>query len=104
MIGQTKACPPLLLTPPPFSDHQRQFKRRPAANLLTKPLKAFQRTMIIFIIFFSIMCFQTFYNWFHVSDFDDSGIYLLSAVYSTFCITIGIFALLFKKKFITILP
>jgi hypothetical protein len=50
------------------------------------------------------MGFQTFYNWFYVSDFADSGIYLLSAVYSVLCITIGIIALAFKKKIITIIP
>jgi hypothetical protein len=104
MIPETKASPSLLLSAPPFSTHQRQFKRRLSVSPLTKPLKAFQRTGIIFIIFFSVMGFQTFYNWFYVSDFADSGIYLLSAVYSVLCITIGIIALAFKKKIITIIP
>ena len=101
MIPETKSCPTLLLNTEPFSTHQRQFKRRLSAYPLTKPLKAFWRTGIIFIIYFSIMGFQTFYNWFYVSDFAGSDIYLASAIYSVLCITIGIIALLFRKKIIT---
>ena len=102
MIRETKACPPQ--GTPPFRPDQGQSKLRLTANPLTKPLKAFQRAAIIFITFFLIMGFQTFYNWCYVSDFADSGIYLLGLIYSILCIVIGIIALLFKQKFMTIPP
>jgi hypothetical protein len=93
-----------ILKPYTSPSDQKPSKGHLTANPMTKPLKEFQRTAIVFIIFFLIMAFQTFYSWFGVSEYADSSTYVFSGIYSVLCINLGFIALLLKKKIVTSLP